>query len=107
MGEAYSVNTGIFTVPRAGVYSLALTAFSDAGSPGNLLAICSTLQVNGQLVAGLRDQNTNDQEDSSTAVVALSLRVGDRVTVILTKGCYLCDDSNHYNTFSAFLLYPE
>ncbi|XP_044057283.1 complement C1q-like protein 4 [Siniperca chuatsi] len=105
LGGGYNVQTGIFTVPRSGVYSLALTVFSDAGSPGNSLAACAGLQVNGQLVAGSRDQNKNDQEDSATIVVVLHLKAGNQVAVNLPIGCFLCDDNSHYNTFSAFLLY--
>lgn len=105
LGDGYSTDTGIFTVPRSGVYSLALTVYSDAGSPGNRLAACAGLQINGQVVAGSTDQNNNDQEDSSSIVVALHLKAGDQVAVRLPAKCFLCDDKSHYNTFSGFLLY--
>uniref|UniRef100_A0A665V534 Cerebellin 20 n=1 Tax=Echeneis naucrates TaxID=173247 RepID=A0A665V534_ECHNA len=105
LGDGYSVDTGIFTVPRSGVYSLALTVYSDAGSPGNSLAACATLRINGQLVSGPREKNMQDQEDSATIVVALHLNAGDEVAVSLPIGCFLCDDSSHYNTFTGFLLY--
>lgn len=99
------MDTGIFTVPRSGVYSIALTVYSDAGSPGNTLAACAGLLVNGQLVTGPREKNMQDQEDSATIVVALHLKAGDKVSVSLPIGCFLCDDSSHYNTFTGFLLY--
>lgn len=105
LGDGYSPETGIFTVPRSGVYSLALTIFSDAGSPGNTLAACASLQVNNKVLAGPREMNMQDQEDSSTIVVAVHLKAGDRVAVNLPIGCFLCDDSSHYNTFTGFLLY--
>ncbi|XP_074497444.1 cerebellin 20 [Sebastes fasciatus] len=105
LGNNYNADTGIFTAPRSGVYSLALTVYSDAGSPGNSLAACANLQVNGQVMAGPRDKNMQDQEDSATIVVAVQLMAGDRVSVNLPIGCFLCDDSNHYNTFTGFLLY--
>ncbi|XP_060929402.1 C1q-related factor-like [Limanda limanda] len=105
LGDSYSVDTGIFTVPRSGVYSLALTVYSDAGSPGNSLAACASLQVNGRGVAGTREKNMQDQEDSATTVVALHLIAGDTVAVNLPIGCFLCDDNSHYNTFTGFLLY--
>ncbi|XP_039987161.1 cerebellin 20 [Xiphias gladius] len=105
LGDGYSVDTGIFTVPRSGVYSLALTVYSDAGSPGNSLAACASLQINGRLVAGPREKNMQDQEDSATIVVALHLKAGDQVAVNLPIGCFLCDDNSHYNTFTGFLLY--
>ncbi|XP_024113940.1 cerebellin 20 [Oryzias melastigma] len=105
LGAAYSTETGLFTVPFSGVYSLAVTSYSDSGSPGFTLAICSSLQVNGKTVAAAKDFNTNDKEDSTTIVVALQLTAGDKVSVSLAKGCFLCDDNSHYNTFSAFLLH--
>ncbi|XP_026154528.1 cerebellin-4-like [Mastacembelus armatus] len=104
-GGGYNVGTGIFTVPQSGVYSLAVTVYSDAGGPGNTLAACAGLQVNGQVVAASTDKNTNDQEDSANIVVVLQLKAGNQVAVNLTKGCFLCEDS-YYNTFSGFLLYP-
>ncbi|XP_036935380.1 uncharacterized protein LOC119008812 [Acanthopagrus latus] len=105
LGNSYNTTTGIFTVPHSGVYSLALTAYSDAGSRGAPLAICANLQVNGTVVTGSTDINTQDQEDSFTIAVALELNTGDEVTVSLPTSCFLCDDTSHYNTFSAFLLY--
>ncbi|GLD65641.1 complement C1q-like protein 4 [Lates japonicus] len=105
LGDGYNLDTGIFTVPRSGVYSLALTVYSDAGSPGNTLAACGSLMVNSQVVAGPREKNMQDQEDSATIVVALHLKAGDQVAVNLPIGCFLCDDKSHYNTFTGFLLY--
>lgn len=107
LGNGYNSMNGIFTVLHSGVYSLALTVYSDAGAPDTILAACAGLQVNGQVVAGSRDRNRNDQEDSSSIVVAIHLEAGDEVSVNLPIGCFLCDDNNHYNTFSAFLLYNE
>ncbi|KAG7478963.1 complement C1q 4 [Solea senegalensis] len=105
LGGGYNVETGVFTVPRSGVYSLALTVYSDAGSPGNTLAACASLQVNDMVVAGPTDHNMQDQEDSATIVMALHLMAGDQVAVNLPVGCFLCDNKSHYNTFSGFLLY--
>ncbi|KAG8002199.1 Complement C1q-like protein 4, partial [Nibea albiflora] len=104
-GNAYSTATGIFTVTYGGVYSIALTVYSDAGSQNVPLRACAKLQVNGAAVASITDININDQEDSATVALALQLKSGDQVSVNLPAGCYLCDNENHYNTFSAFLLY--
>ncbi|XP_051538209.1 complement C1q and tumor necrosis factor-related protein 9 [Myxocyprinus asiaticus] len=103
--EAYNSTTGVFTVPRSGVYNLALTVFSDAGSPGAPLAVCTSIRRNGVALAALKEIYDQDQEDQATAVILVELRVGDRVSVSLQPGCWLCDDQNHYNTFSGFLLY--
>lgn len=105
LGSGYNEATGVFTAPRSGVYNLALTVYSDAGSPGNTLAACAALLINDQVVAGPSDKNMQDQEDSATIVLAVHLQAGDRVSVNLPIGCFLCDDSSHYNTFSGFLLY--
>ncbi|XP_049580979.1 cerebellin 20 isoform X1 [Syngnathus scovelli] len=105
LGRGYNAATGVFTAPRDGVYSLALTVYSDAGSPGNSLAACANLQVNGQVVAGPKEKNKQDQEDSASIVLAIHLAAGDKVAVNLPIGCFLCDDKSHYNTFTGFLLY--
>uniref|UniRef100_A0A3B5A932 Cerebellin 20 n=1 Tax=Stegastes partitus TaxID=144197 RepID=A0A3B5A932_9TELE len=106
LGGSYNTSTGIFTVPRSGVYVIALTVYSDAGSPGNTLAACAILHVNGKVVAGPSEKNKQDQEDSVTVVLALHLKAGDKVMVTLPIGCCICDSYHHYNTFSGFLLYP-
>ncbi|KAL0972770.1 hypothetical protein UPYG_G00194550 [Umbra pygmaea] len=105
LGNGYNNRTGVFTVPRSGVYSLALTVYSDAGAPGATLAACASLMLNGRQVAALSETNTQDQEDSSSSVLAIQLQAGDVVSVTLSAGCFLCDDQNHYNTFTGFLLY--
>lgn len=107
IGEAYDSTTGVFTVPRSGVYNLALTAFNDAGSPGAPLATCVSIRQNGVALAALREKYDQDQEDQATVVLLVELHVGDRITVSLQPGCWLCDDQHHYNTFSGFLLYAK
>ncbi|KAG9328418.1 hypothetical protein JZ751_014009 [Albula glossodonta] len=106
MGGTYNRQTGVFTVPQAGVYSLALTMFSDAGSAGELLRACVKLCVNDIPLSKSSEQNRQDQEDSASVAIAVQLRVRDRVSVRLMPGCIICDNNLHYNTFSGFLLYP-
>ncbi|XP_030008379.1 complement C1q-like protein 4 [Sphaeramia orbicularis] len=105
LGNGYDVSTGFFTAPRSGVYSLALTVYSDAGAPASSLAACVNLQVNNVVVAGPQERNQQDQEDSASIVIVVHLQAGDIVTVHLPIGCFLCDDKSHYNTFSGYLLY--
>nr|XP_046244865.1 complement C1q-like protein 4 [Scatophagus argus] len=106
LGNGYSVQTGIFTVPRSGVYSLSVTIYADGSSSGTMAA-CATLQVNGKLVSELLEQNGQDLEDSATLVVAMKLKAGDQVAVNLPQGCVICDQNRHYNTFTGFLLYAD
>ncbi|XP_043974787.1 complement C1q-like protein 2 [Gambusia affinis] len=104
LGDSYNAQTGIFTAPISGVYSLAVTVYSL--SPLDLpQATCAQLQVNGVAVAPLIEKNGLDSEDSSTVVIARHLKAGDQVSVSLLKGCNICDDASHYNTFTGFLLY--
>ncbi|XP_066521652.1 cerebellin 20 [Hoplias malabaricus] len=105
MGDGYNINTGVFTVPRSGVYVLALTAYSDSGAPGALLAACVRLRRNGIVIAALSENNAQDQEDSATLVLTTQMQAGDSVDVVLPITCFLCDDNSHYNTFTGFLLY--
>ncbi|TRY83374.1 hypothetical protein DNTS_016648 [Danionella cerebrum] len=106
MGDSYDTNTGVFVAPRTGVYSLALTVYSDSNAAGAMLAACARLRLNGRVIASPSENNLQDQEDSASALLAVQLRAGDRVDVALPAGCFLCDDNNHYNTFTGFLLYP-
>ncbi|XP_047450770.1 uncharacterized protein LOC125013882 isoform X2 [Mugil cephalus] len=101
LGNGYNVQTGVFTAPRSGVYSLAVTIYGNKAN----LASCASLQVNGIAVARLNDQIGQDPEDSNSAVAAVKLNAGDKVTMNLLKNCLICDDFNHFNTFTGFLLY--
>ncbi|XP_075998465.1 cerebellin 20 [Genypterus blacodes] len=105
IGNHYNPDSGVYTVPRSGVYNIALTVYADAGARGNTLAACASLRVNGAVLFGPSERYANDQEDSSTIVQAVQLQAGNRVDVILPIGCFLSDDHSHYNTFTIFLLY--
>lgn len=104
LGDSYNLQTGVFTVPRSGVYSLTVTIYGIT-VPGGTLSTCANLQVNGRVASTLFEQNGQDIEDSSSGVVAMQLKAGDQVAVNLIKGCFICDNQNHYNTFTGYLLY--
>uniref|UniRef100_A0A3Q1D808 Cerebellin 20 n=1 Tax=Amphiprion ocellaris TaxID=80972 RepID=A0A3Q1D808_AMPOC len=104
LGGGYNVSTGVFTVPRSGVYSFALTVYGRAPN-SSTLAACANLRVNGTVVTGPTENGMHDREDSATIVVAVKLKAGDKVDVVLPAGCFLCDNSSHFNTFTGFLLY--
>uniref|UniRef100_A0A3Q3F8Q6 Cerebellin 20 n=1 Tax=Labrus bergylta TaxID=56723 RepID=A0A3Q3F8Q6_9LABR len=106
LGNGYNPNNGIFIVPHSGVYSLAFTVYSDAGSPNSKLAACAKLLVNSEIIIGSTDINRHDQEDSSSNVLVLHLNRSDQVTLSLSPGCFLCDDGYHYNTFSGLPGFP-
>uniref|UniRef100_A0A3Q4G019 Cerebellin 20 n=2 Tax=Neolamprologus brichardi TaxID=32507 RepID=A0A3Q4G019_NEOBR len=104
LGDGYNVETGIFTVPRSGVYSLSVTVYSSARVS---LSNCVTLQVNSKNVADAIEKSGQDLEDSTSVVVAVQLNAGDQLSARLHQGCSLSDDINHYNTFTGFLLYAS
>ncbi|TKS81361.1 Caprin-2 RNA granule protein 140 [Collichthys lucidus] len=101
LGSGYSLQNGIFTVPRSGVYSLSVTIYTPFGNPH----ACGNLMVNEKLVSVIPEQNGQDAEDSATIVTTMQLLANDRVFVILPRGCAVCDDTKHHNTFTGFLLY--
>lgn len=61
---------------------------------------------NGQLIASSWEDNREDSEDSSTQTVLLQLRRGCQVYIELLSGRQLCGDTQGYNTFSGYLIYP-
>ncbi|XP_054455406.1 complement C1q-like protein 2 [Anoplopoma fimbria] len=105
LGGGYDVQTGVFTAPRSGVYSIAVTIYSN-GNLANHLDLSANLEVNGKVVGSLREKKSPDLEDSATMVMAVKLKAGDELAVVLSKGCLICDNRSHYNTFTGFLLYP-
>ncbi|XP_034557456.1 complement C1q-like protein 4 [Notolabrus celidotus] len=105
IGDSYNASTGIFTVPRSGVYSLAISLYGHH-SPGDTSTTCANLQVNGKTMSSLpKTQGHEDKEDSSTVVMAVRLEAGDELAVSLPKGCVVCDKSGHMTAFTGCLLY--
>ncbi|KAM7413554.1 hypothetical protein PAMA_020770 [Pampus argenteus] len=105
LGGGYDVQTGVFTVPRSGVYSFAVTLYGNSALFGGKLSSCASVQVNMQDVATLLEKSGSDLEDSATVFLAAQVNAGDQVAVSLLKECSICDNNNHYNTFTGFLLY--
>lgn len=105
LGNGYNVQTGIFTVPRSGVYSLSVTLYT--GSAVGNMSTCTSLQVNNSTVSVLREVKKRDLEDSSTLVAAVRLEAGDQVAASLPAGCVICSHGGLFNSFTGFLLYAE
>ncbi|XP_050991719.1 cerebellin 10 isoform X2 [Labeo rohita] len=101
-GDAYDVNTGIFTAPMKGVYVFRI--FSKAyGSRDK--AVVAGLFKNGQ-----HEISTYARQDSgfigSSNGVSLLLEKGDKVYVNLYPGYWIFDNEHHHSTFSGHLLFP-
>ncbi|KAF7654167.1 hypothetical protein LDENG_00073310 [Lucifuga dentata] len=105
LGNSYNLTSGVFTAAHTGVYSIGFTVYNNAmNSSGNIKPTCVILRVNKNHVADHSDNNGYDQEDSMTTSIAIALKAGDKVDVILPCSCSLYN-INNYNTFSVFLLY--
>ncbi|KAM3616677.1 uncharacterized protein V6R79_021583 [Siganus canaliculatus] len=102
IGGGYNQQTGIFTAPRSGVYSLSVTVYTARRVTGKT---CASLLVNGNVVSTVMEKNIQDPEDSSTIVATVELKAQDQVAVSLLAGRAVCDQNSHYNTFTGFLLY--
>lgn len=97
---------GTFTAPRAGLYSFSYTVYSNSGADGERLYHKVQLMKDGQVIASSWEDNREDAEDSATQVVLLPLKKGNQVYIELVLGRFVCGDTQSYNSFSGYLVYP-
>ncbi|XP_063065580.1 complement C1q-like protein 2 [Engraulis encrasicolus] len=103
VGEAYSSTTGFFTAPVRGVYYFRFTVLDYLDS--HFMSII--LHKNGEKIMGLSEYDTDRYQTYLSSGLTLQLEKGDTVNLMLPKGKRLWDTySNHYCTFSGFLLFP-
>ncbi|XP_055735252.1 complement C1q-like protein 4 [Salvelinus fontinalis] len=112
-GNGYNDALGTFIAPRAGLYSLSFTAYSNVGVDGERLYHKVQLMKNNEVVASVwednredTEDNREDTEDSGTQSVLVSLRQGDKVYVELLSGRSLCGNTKEFNRFSGYQVYP-
>lgn len=98
--------SGTFTAPRAGLYSFSYTVYSNLGAEGERIYHKVQLMKDGQVIASSWEDNREDSEDSATQTVFLQLKQGNQVYVELVLGRFLCADTQGYNSFSGYLVYP-
>lgn len=102
IGGGYNPATGIFTAMVRGAYYFRFTMYNNnSGQPNSVVS----LMKNSQLVVTTWDTVGNDYHDSASNAAVVQLGAGDSVFVKLYAKRVLYDDSNHYNTFTGFLLY--
>ena len=97
--------SGVFTAPRAGLYSFSFTAYSRRASAGDRMFFQLQLLRNGEVMASVWEENRQDPEDSSTQGLLLSLERGGQVYVLLRAGRMLCGDAAGRNTFSGYMVH--
>ncbi|KAJ7990214.1 hypothetical protein DPEC_G00297990 [Dallia pectoralis] len=105
-GYGYSPTLGTFTAPRAGLYSFSVTVYSNVGSDGARLYHNVQLMRNDEVLASVWEDNREDQEDSATQTLLVTLHQGNQVYVQLVSGRSLCGNTQELNRFSGYLVYP-
>ncbi|KAM9442303.1 cerebellin 18 [Salvelinus alpinus] len=105
-GNGYNDALGTFIAPRAGLYSLSFTAYSNVGVDGERLYHKVQLMKNNKVVASVWEDNRENTKDSGTQSVLVSLRQGDKVYVELLSGRSLCGNTKEFNRFSGYQVYP-
>ncbi|XP_062300165.1 complement C1q-like protein 3 [Scomber scombrus] len=102
IGNSYNPATGIFTAMVPGVYYFRYTMYNNNYGTANSIL---SLMMNNQKLVSTWDTVGGDVHDSATNAAVVKLKVGDSVYVKLWSKRQVYDDSNHYNTFSGFLLF--
>ncbi|KAK7163398.1 hypothetical protein R3I93_007449 [Phoxinus phoxinus] len=101
IGNAYDINTGVFTAPVKGVYFFNFVVF-------NPYAISTGVRLlkNGNFVVAASDNPPGqDTEDTACNSVTLLLEQGDRILLQLLQNCRIYTDMWKRNTFSGHLLF--
>ncbi|XP_063075982.1 uncharacterized protein LOC134466015 [Engraulis encrasicolus] len=102
VGNAYNVNTGVFTAPVRGVYHFVLFVFGDASSSTPTGA---SLHHNGKHVVVAYAVQVNPKHVNPANGASLLLEVGDVILVKLWHGAQVRDTEDRHTTFSGHLLF--
>ncbi|XP_076832580.1 cerebellin 18 [Brachyhypopomus gauderio] len=105
-GHGYNPALGTFTATRDGLYFFSYTVYSNVGLAGERILYKTQLVMDGQVVSSSWEDNREDSEDSATQTVLLKLSQGNQVYVELVFGRILCGDTQGFNSFSGYLVYP-
>ncbi|XP_003458732.1 complement C1q-like protein 4 [Oreochromis niloticus] len=101
IGNAYNINTGIFTAPVRGVYHFEwhIGAHGDASH-----AVYALLFKNGERIFTAYEVQPSHYVTTSNGA-SLLLEVGDQVLLHLATNSKIYDNQNHLSTFSGHLIF--
>ena len=95
-------SSGVFTAPVREVYYFRFTAVDLRKSGGMGVA----MYKNDFVIIANSAYNTDGQAKFLANAVTVELEQGDQIMMRLPPSYGLWDNSNNYNTFSGFLLFP-
>jgi len=98
VGNAMNIGTGIFTAPKAGTYSFALSCTEYSSTKPTVY-----LRLNGNQIAFIDLFNGSGSWKSGSINSILKLKVGDQISIVLTRGT-LSDSYDLRTHFTGILL---
>ncbi|KAL2084808.1 hypothetical protein ACEWY4_020326 [Coilia grayii] len=101
IGDAYNLQTGVFTAPVKGVYYVRFTA--NAPTSGTMSAV---LYKGKKVLLIVHEQPSGEGSDTASNGGAVLLEKGDELHMNLWPDTQIWDNSNRHSTFTIFLLYP-
>ncbi|KAM9310378.1 complement C1q tumor necrosis factor-related protein 4-like [Pholidichthys leucotaenia] len=101
IGQAYNLETGVFTAPIRGVYYVRFTANAPTDFP--MSAVLYKNDVSIQLI--VHEQPSGEGSDTASNGAALQLEAGDTLKVELWHNTQIWDNSNRHSTITIFLLF--
>ncbi|KAL4240068.1 hypothetical protein ACF0H5_000862 [Mactra antiquata] len=110
LGGGYDNNTGIYTVPRAGVYILSCSLLADGNSTSNPKLHASII-VDGTPIAKVfaygdsKSNGNGSHRDQGSSTVFVELKQGSGVWVKVTDDDHVTVGGGKYSMFSGYLLW--
>ncbi|XP_063055666.1 complement C1q-like protein 4 [Engraulis encrasicolus] len=101
IGDAYNMETGVFTAPVHGLYYVRFTA--NGPTDGTINA---NLYKNDAIFLMVHEQPSGAGSDTGSNGAAVELQKGDKLHMGLWPNTQIYDNSNRHSTVTAILLYP-
>jgi len=109
LGGGMNIGSGVFTVPKAGIYTFSFQGTADGVSTDSTGLCKMSLQRNGTNVV-MGDTHVSSSSGGSLTVsvhAALKLNAGDQITIVLAVGRVFGTTSYYTTQFTGSLLEEE